>query len=634
MAFIMKIPALIALLAALGLPLPAAAQTPTLTIDLNHPGGAVSPTLYGLMTEEINYSYDGGLYGELVRDRVPFAGFGGLMHWPMVARGNSQVSVSLDTSTGPSTALPRSIKVSVAAADANSPAGVENDGYWGFPVRPNTVYSGSFWAKTDSPGLPVTVSLTNDQTGAVAASATVPGIGGGWKQFNYTLKTGAVPVSVDNHLILTVAKPATVWFDLVSLFPPTYDNRTHGNRSDLMEKLAALHPKFLRFPGGNYLEGNTIKERFDWKKTIGPWVDRPTHRGPWGYQSSDGMGLLEFLEWCQDLHMQPVLAVYAGYSLRQQHVEPGPALEPYVQDALDEIEYVTGGPDTKWGAERVKDGHPAPFVLKYVEIGNEDEFDRSGSYDGRFAQFFKAIKQKYPQLQLIATAPVKSQTPDVLDEHFYMSAEESLSDAHHYDKYSRTGPKIFVGEWATREGDPTPDLDAALGDAAWLTGLERNSDLVVMSSYAPMLVNLNPGGMQWAPDLIGYNTLASYGSPSYWMQVMFADNLGTQIVPAKLENAGPRVYVSATRDEQKRRLYVKIVNANSTPARMTIDLQGAAKVGAQAALTTLTGKTPNAANSIDRPRAVAPVKRTVPISGPRFTETFAPYSVNALDLTY
>ena len=253
-----------------------------------------------------------------------------------------------------------------------SPAGVENDGYWGIPVRPNTIYSGSFYAKTDSPGLPVTVSLENDQTGVVAATATVTGLTGDWKHYTYTLKTGAVPVSSNNHLILTIPQPATVWLDLVSLFPPTYHDRPDGNRIDIMDKLAAMHPKFLRLPGGNYLEGEHIADRFDWKKTIGPWVDRPTHMSPWRYRSSDGMGLLEFLEWCEDLKMEPVLAVYAGYSLAQEHVDPGPALEPYVQDALDEIEYVTGGTDTKWGAERAKDGHPAPFPLHYIEVGNED----------------------------------------------------------------------------------------------------------------------------------------------------------------------------------------------------------------------------------------------------------------------
>ena len=209
------------------------------------------------------------------------------------------------------------------------------------------------------------------------------------------------------------------------------------------------------------------------------------------------MGLLEFLEWCEDLKMEPLLAVYAGYSMAQDHVDPGPALEPYVQDALEEIEYVTGDANTKWGAERVKDGHPAPFPVALCGDRQRGLVRSLGSYDGRFAQFFKAIKEKYPDLQLIATTPVTSVKPDVLDEHFYMSAEKSFADAVHYDKYDRNGPKIFVGEWATREGEPTPNLQSALGDAAWITGLERNSDLVIMACYAPLFVNVNPGGMQW-----------------------------------------------------------------------------------------------------------------------------------------
>ena len=621
-------------LGALALPSMLLAQSPSLTIHVDQPTAQVSPTLYGLMTEEINYSYDGGIYAELVRDRAIGQGFGSLAHWNMVARGNSQVDVSNDETTGPSAVITRSIKVSVTAASPSSPAGVENDGYWGIPVRPDTVYSGSFYAKTDSDGLPVTITLQNNQTGAVAATATVSGLSAEWKQYTYTLKTGRVAISSDYHLILTVSRPATVWFNLVSLFPPTYHNRVHGNRIDLMEKLAAMHPKFLRLPGGNYLEGDHIADRFNWKKTIGPWVDRPTHESPWHYRSSDGMGLLEYLEWCQDLKIEPVLAVYAGYSLAQEHVDPGPALEPYVQDALDEIEYVTGGADTQWGAERVKDGHPAPFPLHYVEIGNEDEFDHSGSYDGRYAQFYKAIKQRYPDLQLIATTPVKSVTPDVIDEHFYMAAEESFAQAHHYDDHPRTGPKIFVGEWATREGDPTPNLEAALADSAWMTGLERNSDLIIMASYAPLFVNVNPGGMQWATDLIGYNALSSYGSPSYWAQVIFGSHLGTEVVKTSLDNAGPRVYASVTRDQEHHKLYIKVVNATSTPQTLAIDLDGAGKVAPQATLTTLSGKTPNATNSITDPRAVVPVTHPVTLSGAKFSQTFVPYSINALDVTY
>ncbi len=616
------------------MPIGVVAQSPSLTIQVDHPTATVSPTFYGLMTEEINYSYDGGLYPELVRDRVLTRAWDALRLWPMVVRGDSIVNVSADESDGPSAALSRSLRVTVAKASAASPAGVENSGYWGIPVRPHTAYSGSFYAKTDSPGIPIAITLQNDQTGVIAASATVTGLTGEWKNFTYTLHTGEVPVSSNNHLILTIAQPATVWLNLVSLFPPTYHDRPGGNRLDIMNLLAAMQPKFLRFPGGNYLEGDHIAERFDWKKTIGPWVDRPTHMSPWHYRSSDGMGLLEFLEWCQDLKMQPVLAVYAGYSLAGEHVDPGPALEPYVQDALDEIEYVTGTTDSKWGAERAKDGHPDPFPLHYIEVGNEDGFDHSGSYDGRYAQFYHAIKQRYPDLQIIATTPVKGITPDVLDEHFYMSAQESFSQAHHYDAADRKGPKIFVGEWATREGDPSPNLEAALADAAWLTGLERNSDLIVMTSYAPLFVNVNPGGMQWAPDLIGYNALSSYGSPSYWTQVMFSSHLGTEIVPADLANAPVRVFASATRNDATHKLFVKVVNATSTPQSIAIDLAGAGKVGRSATLTTMSGKTPNATNTIAEPDAVKPVARTVAVAGEKFTQTFAPYSVNVLELSY
>ena len=626
--------AVLALLVALMLSVRLLAQSPSLAIQVDHPTAKVSPTLYGLMTEEINFSYDGGLYAELVRDRTIGSDWQSLAHWTLVARGNSVADVSVDKTTGPSVALPRSFKVSVTSATEAAPAGVQNDGYWGIPVRPLTSYSGSFYAKTDSAGVPITVSLVNDETGATAASATVTGLSGEWKQYTFTLKTAQVPVTANNHLLLTIARPATVWFNLVSLFPPTYHDRVNGNRIDLMEKLAAMNPKFLRLPGGNYLEGDHISERFQWKKMIGPLVDRPTHPSPWHYRSSDGMGLLEYLEWCEDLKIEPVLAVYAGYSMSQEHVDPGPALEPYVQDALDEIEYATGSVDTKWGAERAKNGHAAPFPLRYVEIGNEDWFDRSGSYDGRFAQYYKAIKQRYPDLQLVATAPIKSVKPDVLDEHFYMSAEQSFADANHYDKVDRQGPKIFVGEWATREGEPTPNLQAALGDAAWMTGMERNSDVVIMASYAPLFVNVNPGGMQWATDLIGYDALSSYGSPSYWAQVLFANHLGTEAVASTLTDAGPRVYASVTRDEKRRKLFVKVVNARSDALPLSIALDGVPGVGPEVTLISLSGKSPNATNSIANPEAVVPVESHIHTAGAKFEHSFAPYSINVLELSY
>jgi alpha-L-arabinofuranosidase len=622
-----------AYIAAIALPIGLAAQTPSVSIQVNHPTATVNPMFYGLMTEEINFSYDGGLYAEMVRDRTIASGRRPLFHWTQIAYGKSMVELSADDQSGPSTALPRSIKMTVTDAGKDAPAGLQNDGYWGMAVRPNTTYTGSFYAKTDSGEVPVTVSLVNDQTGVVAAT-TVAGVTGEWKQYNFRMKTGQVAVSANNHLLLTVSRPATVWFDLISLFPPTYHDRANGNRIDLMDKLAAMHPAFLRLPGGNYLEGNSISERFQWKQTIGPLVDRPTHPSPWRYRSSDGMGLLEFLEWCEDLHMEPVLAVYAGYSLQQEHVDPGAALEPYVQDALDEIEYVAGSKSTRWGGERAKDGHPEPFPLHYVEIGNEDWFDKSGSYDGRYAQFYKAIKQHYPDLQLIATTPVKSVKPDVLDEHFYMSAGKSFSDATHYDNVDRNGPKIFVGEWATREGEPTPNLQAALGDAAWMTGMERNSDIVIMESYAPLFVNVNPGGMQWESDLIGYDALTSYGSPSYWAQVMFSNHTGTEVVASTLSNAGPRVFESVTRDDKQHTLFIKIVNGTSTPQNLSFELDGVSNLKRKAALITMAGKSPDATNTITHPDTIVPVNQAVDIVGPHFDHVFQPYSVNVLQLSY
>ena len=583
-------------------------QQATLTVHLDKPTAKVSPTLYGLMTEEINYSYDGGLYAEMVRNRTFRGNWSGILYWYLVEDGNAQAKMELDKSTGPSAALPESLKLDVTQADAQNQAGVLNQGYWGMAVRANTTYSGSLYARADSPAIgSITVKLVSNADKKTLASATVSGVTTDWKQHQFTLRTGAVQASSANHLELTVGHAGTLWLSLVSLFPPTYQNTPNGNRIDLMEKLAAMHPAFLRFPGGNYLEGDHIADRFEWKKTIGPLVDRLGHPSPWRYYSSDGLGLLEFLEWCEDLKMQPLLAVYAGYSLAQEHVNPGPDLEPYVQDALDEIEYVTGGTDTQWGAVRAKNGHPQAFKLTYVEVGNEDQFDRSGSYDARYEQFYKALKAKYPQLQIIATTPVKSIRPDVIDDHFYRRATDFFHDTTHYDKTDRNGPKIFVGEWATREGTPTPNFGAALGDAAWMTGMERNSDVVIMASYAPLLVNVNPGGMQWETDLIGYDALRSYGSPSYYAQVMFGSYVGDAILDSQLQGGGAKLFYSVTKDTVKKRAYIKVVNAESLPQNVDIRFDGGT-LAQNGKLIMLKALSTEATNTIDQPQNIMPVE--------------------------
>jgi alpha-N-arabinofuranosidase len=605
----------------------------TLNIQLDKPAHAVSPTLYGLMTEEINYSYDGGLYAEMVRNRTfQDHGFGGVAHWNIEHLGNSIATMAVDPAEGPSAALEHSLAINVKQADAANRAGVRNEGYWGMALRPNTTYKGSLYAKADSDDVgPMIADLINDNTGKAVATATLPGLSTAWKQYQFTLTTGKIETTSENHLLLTVGHAGKVWIDLVSLFPPTYKNRENGNRPDLMEMMAAMHPTFLRLPGGNYLEGDQVDERFDWKNTIGPLVNRPTHRSPWNYQSTDGMGLLEFLEWTEDLKIQTVLAVYAGYSLKGDHINPGPALVPFLQDALDEIEFATGDTSTKWGAVRAKLGHPAPFPVKYVEIGNEDWFDRSGSYEGRYAQFYKAIKAKYPQLELIATAPLKRMKPDVLDDHYYKRADEFFADVKHYDNVDRNGPKIFVGEWATREGSPTTNMGAALGDAAWMTGMERNSDLIVMASYAPLFVNVNPGGMQWESNLIGYDALICYGSPGYYAQAMFAKHLGTEVPTSSINGDPQRFFYSVTRDPVKGMVYLKLVNASSVAQPVEIEMTGASSIANTGTLETLTGASLAQTNTISSPTRIVPIQTTMKGLGTKFSHTVPAYSVQVLE---
>jgi alpha-N-arabinofuranosidase len=648
-------PVRLVLLLALAGTLAAPAQTtnpvPTLQIKADQVTAKVSPMLYGLMTEEINYAYEGGLYGELIRNRTFKANPTNAVFWNAI--GNAVIS--LDTNTPLNAALNVSLKLDASKAAKISPAGIANGGYWGIPVRPDTTYHASFYARGKGFTGSLTVALTSTNGETVFASAPVPKIAKKWQKYEVTLTTGGVPLSKDTRLVISTTKRGTVWFSQVSLFPPTFNNRANGNRPDLMQLLADLQPKFLRFPGGNYLEGNEITNRFNWKTAIGGISQRPGHLDDgWGYWSTDGLGLLEFLGWCEDLKMQPVLAVYAGYSMHQRHVAPGADLQPCVQDALDEIEYVTGDVNTKWGAQRAKDGHPAPFALNYVEVGNEDWFDKSGSYDGRFAQIFDAIKARYPQLQVIATTKVKSRVPDLLDEHYYRSQEEMQLHALDYDQYSRTNhTKIFCGEWATRVGSPTPNMAGALGDAAWMTGLERNSDLVIMSCYAPLFVNVSDlgknGSMQWKTDLIGYDALNSYGSPAYYAQKMFSTHHGDTVLatdsqdiptqawqsPVRRRNGEQQIrklFFDATRDSQSGMICLKVVNSLGTPQPVKIEISGLSAVEADGEAVVLKANSPDDTNSIQEPAKIVPVTEKVDGLGTNFTRTFPPYSITILEL--
>jgi len=623
------------------------AASPSFTIDASRSAGQVSPRLYGLMTEEINHSYDGGLYAELIRNRVFLDNAKTPVNWSVVNGEASAATIALDTKNPLNDKFPSSLRLTVTQATKDQPAGVANSGYWGIPVHPKTRYRASLWARAEA-GFsgPLTVSIVSDDGRTIYASEKFLGIAPEWKKFEVTLKTGNVAPTAQAHFAITLDQPGTVWLSLVSLFPPTWNDRPNGLRPDIMQLLVDLNPKFLRFPGGNYVEGNRIEDHFPWQKTLGPIEDRAGHACCWGYRSSDGMGLLEFLEWCEDMNAEPVLAVFAGYSLNGDHINAGLELEPFVQEALDEIEYVTGDTNTTWGARRAKDGHPAPFKLNYVEIGNEDGFDKSHSYNGRFAQFHDAIKAKYPQIKLISTDPsakLDGRKPDVEDRHDYSAADDFIKKSPDYGSdINRQGPEIFVGEWAAHEDasappwsaaakklPPTPTMKAAIGDGAFLAAMERNADVIKMQCYAPLLVNVNPGARQWRPDLIGYDALSAYGSPSYYVFQMFSRNLGDEILTVTPSETS--IQGCATRDSKTGEIIVKLVNPELTSQSLSIEIKGVTSLASKATVITLAGN-PEDTNSTSHPRNVVPVTTTLRGVKPGFIYTLPANSIVIIKL--
>lgn len=613
----------------------------------------VSPLHAGLMTEEINHSFDGGLYAELVQDRTfngpVTATAGTLGSWSVIGTPGADSGVALELTRPLSDAVPISLRIDARSAAPDHRLGIANTGFWGMPIHAHTKYRLSFYAEvgTGFKG-PLSASLESRDGSVTYASASVALSSATWKRYEVTLESaGDLVPTEDARLVLATEQPGTFWLTLVSLFPPTWNDHANGNRIDLMQKLADLHPKFLRFPGGSYLTGATIDSRFNWKATIGPLTTRAGHPNTWSGWASDGMGYLEFLTWCEDLGMEPVVGVYAGSS-HHVDVEPGAALQPFVQDALDEIEYATGDISTRWGAMRARDGHPAPFKLTYVEIGNEDN---KPSYDARFAQFFDAIRARYPAVQIIGSGTLwafgtiyghpqlKSRIPDVIDEHSYQTAAGNYKQVHHFDHYDRRGPKIFVGEWASLEtrpeldsgkGVPTPNMLGALGDAAWMIGMERNSDLVIMQAYAPLFTNVNPGAHQWPTNLIGFDALSSYGSPSYYAQRMFNTQRG-DLVLASAQAALAGFFHSVTRDSQSGTIYIKAVNTTNASRRVTIRIDHAPIIGPGGKVSVLAGA-PDDTNSIQEPNKVVPVEQALGEIGARFTHDFPAHSVSVLQI--
>ncbi len=530
-----------------------------LAVQTDQPGAKISPLLYGIFFEEINRAGDGGLYAEMIQNRS-FEDAAAPIGWTLLKGAGDEVEMALDTSRPLNANNPTSLKLEIKKAAGR--VGICNQGFkglrYGRSDEPKALYERfqaaarsqtcglfveqgkeyrlSWYSRGDTFVGAITATIET-QSGKVLAEKKFEPEDADWKKFEAVLTSAATDTNA--RLVLSVSKPGTLYFDMVSLFPAgTFKNRPNGMRKDLAQLIADMHPAFVRFPGGCFVEGDVMDEAFRWKKTIGDVAERRGHHNLWGYYSSDGLGYHEYLQFCEDIGAEPLFVVNCGMA-HKDHV-PRDKMDEYVQDALDAIEYANGPVDSKWGSLRAKAGHPRPFDLKLMEIGNENG---GPVYYEHYALFYDAIKKRYAEMKLVANdwqGMPKTRPVELLDEHYYDSPEFFFERSGQYDKYDRRGTRaagrhqVYVGEYAVTKGAGNGNLIAALGEAAFMTGMERNGDVVAMASYAPLLVH--PLWRAWNPNAIVFDSARAYGTPSYHLQAMFGGNRADRTLPVTVES--------------------------------------------------------------------------------------------------
>ena len=543
----------LSLTALIALALTASAQV-TIDIDANARGPKISPTHYGIFFEDINHAADGGIYAELIRNRSfedgPAYGAPATMEaWSTYAAQPSQLSARL---------IQPSKKVKLLnAAQGNaleltvnttpqSPVCLVNEGFWGINAVQGRNYRLSFWMKGSYKGN-IKATLCDKAGTALYAETVIDAIvGKNWTKYTATLTSDGNDPKAQFALVFD--GKGVIDLDMISLFPPTFKNRENGLRPDLAQMLYEMHPKFMRFPGGCFVEGQISPENaFRWERTIGPIEERPGHWNVnWGYRTTDGIGFHEYLQMAEDLGAKPLYVVNVGlWHGGKTHVD---SIQPWIDETLAALEYANGDVTTKYGALRAKYGHPAPFNIEYLEIGNEnnqpDESQQSDKYYERFKKFKAAVLAKYPKMHLIGNVAAwgtdeptwdSPESVELLDEHYYRNPAWFADNFHKYDTYNRRGPKIYVGEYAVTSGfGNLGNMNAALGEAVYMMGMENNSDVVPLNSYAPIFVNENDA--KWRPDMIRFNSSRVMGTPSYYVQTLMAQNVGTQVVKASQTN--------------------------------------------------------------------------------------------------
>ncbi|MES2804471.1 MAG: alpha-L-arabinofuranosidase C-terminal domain-containing protein [Bacteroidota bacterium] len=620
----------------------------------------IQPTMYGVFFEDINFAADGGLYAEMIKNRS-FEFEAPLMGWE---QPNSDKH-SFNTTSGIATtvkALENKTNPSFCRVLINDAKGFSmiNEGFRGMGIKKDAKYNLSLKAANHNGAIKKIIIQFIDKNKKVLGETSIVPTSNDWK--SYTAQFTATQTEAKAQLKITFEGNGTIDLDMISLFPEdTWMNRKNGMRKDIVQLLYDMKPGFLRFPGGCIVEGRTLAQRYQWKKTVGDvekretlinrWNTEFTHKPAPDYFQTFGLGFFEYFQLSEDLGAQPLPILSCGMACQFNTGElvPMEELDPYVQDALDLIEFANGGTETPWGRIRSEMGHPKPFNLKYIGVGNEQW---GPDYIERYKVFEKAIKAKYPKMIIVSGSgpfpegdyfeygmqELKKLNAEIVDEHYYKSPQWFRENATRYDSYDRKGPKIFAGEYAAQSvaiasPDNRNNWECAFSEAAFMTGLERNAEVVNLTSYAPLMAHEE--AWQWTPDLLWFNNLEAYGSANYYVQKLFATNRGTDLIAitkdGKPVTGQNNLFASAVKDSNSKEVIVKLVNTSATAQEVNVDLKGT-KLQAKGTIITLTSPNLQDENSFANPKKISPTEKGFNLKGDNAQTSLPPYSVTVLKL--
>ena len=626
-----------------------------MVVQTNKIGAEIQPTMYGLFFEDINYGADGGLYAEMIKNRS-FEFPQSFMGWTTF--GN--VKLMHD---GPFERNPHYVRLG-DPGHAHKRTGIENEGFFGVSVKKDADYRFSVWARGENQKIKIEI-IDNSSMGEtqVLVAKNLEINSKDWKQYEVILKAPVTEAKA--HLRIFLASPGTVDLEHVSLFPvDTWKGRKNGLRKDLVEALRDIKPGVFRFPGGCIVEGTDLETRYNWKNTVGPVENRPLNENRWHYTfphrffpdyfQTYGLGFYEFFLLSEEIGSEPLPVLSCGLACQFQneseeaHVKVCD-LGSYIQDALDLIEFANGDVNTTWGKLRAEMGHPEPFNLKFIGIGNEQW---GPEYPEHLKPFVEAIRKAYPDMNIIGSSGPNSEGEqfdylwpemaklkvDLVDEHFYRPEKWFLAEGMRYDKYDRKGPKVFAGEYACHgKGKKWNHFNAALMEAAFMTNIERNADIVHMATYAPLFAHVE--GWQWRPDMIWFDNLKSVRTCSYYVQQLYSHNKGTNVVPLTMDKkpvggqeGQDGLFASAVWDNNTQEYIVKVINTSDKSQSVTLDFKGLKKKNKLTNGKCITFHSDNldADNTVDNPNVVLPKESEVTIEGNVFNaeigaKTFAIY---------